>query len=156
MDAIAGGGDAGRTRLERDFAGLLVRSENETGFDLLDAFDLGELFANEGFVGAHVFDDDFEHEVGVAGHVVALEDFGNVLDCAAEALDRLLLMQGERDRNPGHDLEPEAIRVEVGVIALNQPSSLKGADALEHGGRRKADALRKVGVRDAPVGLQNR
>ena len=156
MDAIAGGRDASGTPLERDFAGLLVCAEHEARFDLLNAFDLGELFADEGFVGTHVFDDDFEHEVGVAGNVIALEDLGDVLDCAAEALDRLLLVQGEGDRDPGDDFEAQAVGVEVGIVTLDEPGSLQRADALQNRGWRQPDALREVGVCDSPVGLQDR
>ena len=52
--------------------------------------------------------------------------------------------------------EPEGVRVDPGLVALDGAASLELADPLEHGRGRHADAPRNLGVGNTTLGLKNR
>ena len=97
---------------------------------------------------------DLEQVVVLAGDVVALQHFWNLLDRRAEVVDLLDLVQLQRNLDEAEHVEAEPLAVEERHIAADEALFLQPADARVHRGRRKIQPPRQFGVGDARVGLQ--
>ena len=92
--------------------------------------------------------------VGKAEHPPAFDDLLERGEGRLEALDGRAVL--EREIHVHDDLEaaPDALGVDVGVIAANRACGLERADAAQARGGRQAHALGELDVAEAPVGLQ--
>ena len=95
-----------------------------------------------------------EQEVRLAGHDVALQDFGDAGDDFPELRQVLQATAAERDADEREDAEPEALPVETRRISVDHAGFLETLDAAEALRRRQMGGLRELRMRRAGVVLQ--
>ena len=123
-------------------------------FTRAEAGQLGELVHVERLVRGGIGDRDADQVVGKAEHPPALDDLLELGEGRLEALDGRAVLEREIDVHDDLEAAPDALGVDVGVVAADRARGLERADAAQARGGRQAHALGELDVAEAPVGLQ--
>lgn len=126
----------------------------KAGTDVGDTGNADQLFVHR-VVTRDVGNDDAQQVVGVAGHAVALDDFGQVADGVVELFEPGGVVLVGADGGEDTDGDIQALRVQQGYAAVDDAGLFQLLNASPAGGAAQADAFGDVRDRARAVGLQN-
>ena len=112
------------------------------------------LGAVDAFVVGHVSGHDPDEVVGITGHQMAAQGFGNLEHGGLELVEVVLLLAGERDLDEHGRALPEARTIDRGAVATDHARFFEPSDPAKTGRRGQVDTLGERGMRHASVGLQ--
>ncbi len=140
--------------LERYARLVLGSPDRESGLDARDVLGRGQLLGDEGLKLRQVAGDAAQDEIHFARKHVAGAHLRPGADLVLERLEVGFGLAGEPDKGKGCHPEPESIRVEVGVIALDVAGLLERPHAAETGGCSDLHPLGQFDIRHAAIGLK--
>jgi hypothetical protein len=140
--------------LHRQRGRILDLAQGKARLDRRNAVESRQLVLQESLIGGEIGGDHAQQIVAVSGHQIAFEHFVPFGDRAREAVEVLLLLPSELDRDEDADMETERFLVDGGDVAADHAALLEQLDAAMAGRDRQPDLVRQLLHRHAAVGLQ--
>ncbi len=122
---------------------------------LRDPLDGGEFVAQEGAVGGHVGDADFDQIVEAAGHHMGLLDLIQAADGVGEDLEDVLGGAVQAHLDKGRQRPVQQFRVQQGHVLADEAIAFQPAHPFQAGRGRQVHPSRQFDIRDTPIFLQN-
>src|SRR5712664_660084 len=135
---------------------ILHLAEREARLDRGDAVEPGQLVLQERLVGREIGGDDAQQIVAVSRHQVALQNLLPFRDRLLEAVEILLLLPRELDRDEDADMQPQRLLVDGRDVAGDDAALFEQFDAAVARRHREPDLVGEFLHGDAAVGLQQR
>ena len=100
-------------------------------FNRRDTIEPRQLLFEEPLISGQVRHHDAQPIIARPGHQVAFEHFGPTRDCFGEAVERLLLLPLQLDRDENADGEADRLLIQHGDVARDDPVAFQDAHAAQ-------------------------